>query len=77
MHHSEQEAVNRVQSRKITSTKMFKTAVSAVKVMPTILWDVKHVEYSELMPTGKTINILLTVKQYGSRKHDFEECVLT
>jgi len=27
------------------------------------------------MPTGKTINSLRIVKQYG--KHDFEECVLT
>jgi histone-lysine N-methyltransferase SETMAR len=56
---------------------MFKTAVSAFKIMPTIVWDVKGVEYSEFMPTGKNINTLHIVKQYGSRKRDFEECVLT
>jgi len=56
---------------------MFKTEVSAVKIMPTIVWDVIGVEFSEFIPTGKTINILLIVKQNGSRKHDFEECILT
>lgn len=56
---------------------MFKTAVSAVKIMTTIVCDVKGVEYSEFMPTGKIINTLRIVKQYGSRKHDLEECILT
>jgi hypothetical protein len=56
---------------------MFKTAVSAVKIMPTIFWDVKGVEYSEFMPTGKTINTLHIVEQYGSRKLDFELCIIT
>ena len=56
---------------------MFKTAVSAVKIMPTIFWDVKGVEYSKIMPTGKTINTLHIVEQYGSRKLDFEVCIIT
>jgi hypothetical protein len=56
---------------------MFKSAVLAVKIMPAAVWDVKGVGYSEFMPTGKTINTLRIVKQYGSRKHDFEECVRT
>jgi len=42
---------------------MFKTAVSTVKIMPTMVWDVKGVEYSEFMPTGKTINTLHIVKE--------------
>jgi hypothetical protein len=63
MYHSEQEFVNGVQSQRITSTKMSKTAVSTVKITPTIVWDVKGVEYSGFMFTGKTINTLHIVKQ--------------
>ena len=63
MHHSEQQVVNGVQSQRITCTKMFKTAVSALKIMAIIVWDVKVVDYSEFMPTGKTINTFHIVKE--------------
>jgi hypothetical protein len=59
MYHSEQEVVNGVPSQRITSTKMFKTAVSTVKIIPTIVWYVKGVEYSEFMPTGKPLTLCM------------------
>jgi hypothetical protein len=38
---------------------MFKTAVSAVKIMAIIVWDVKGVEYSDFMATGKTLTLCI------------------
>jgi hypothetical protein len=53
--------VNGISSQRITSTKKkWKIATSAGKVMHTVFCNVKDVVHSESMPSGTTINSILS-----------------